>query len=537
MANISLPQPGQKPWSLNPAITAINAESTDTANIVNNGRLSASNLNNTIEDIAEPIAEAAATPLMQTLARVNRFDAFGSARLGISNPLVQSRYIDQIETLEPWNNLSGVSFNAVQVQNNSLVAASNTAPQGAKKAISPGGDISFTAEFVVPGSDAFCGVGFASAGTEIKSGSTDAFLVGVNATKNPGYVRGTDIGGTGQAAIATDVTWNAGDRCVVTGAIKDGQVSLMVTHLPTGMSYTRSSGSLPTSAWAGGVGSILAYTGGALTGASGQIKPIAVAKPFTRNKTTSLGGSSISARDMRVYMSLGGDNRTLLISPQYDPQRGAPLAVYLHNSGGTALNSVQDTRIVPYVQALLDTGYNVIMADASGSAWGNDSSRGKYVAAYEWAKSIVTTTGVILTGQSMGAQVGWNLLARDEIPNVQAALFVAGVCSLQNLYNSAQYQGNINSAFNVTSFSAIPNSYKPELRKGYEFRGVPVMLVHSPEDATCDIGTAQSILSKIAPYAPEATLVTSTGGHMAAPQFAAAVSQGIPFLQKYAPVN
>lgn len=49
MADIgNLPTPGQKPWSLTPVITAINAESTALTNLVTTGRLSQDNLSNAI---------------------------------------------------------------------------------------------------------------------------------------------------------------------------------------------------------------------------------------------------------------------------------------------------------------------------------------------------------------------------------------------------------------------------------------------------------------------------------------------------------
>lgn len=44
MADISLPSPGQKPWSLNPAIEAINSEVEATTDIITNGRLSSSGI-------------------------------------------------------------------------------------------------------------------------------------------------------------------------------------------------------------------------------------------------------------------------------------------------------------------------------------------------------------------------------------------------------------------------------------------------------------------------------------------------------------
>lgn len=54
MADIpALPTTGQKPWSLNPHITAINAESTATASTVNTGRLSDSNVTSRVVSLSD----------------------------------------------------------------------------------------------------------------------------------------------------------------------------------------------------------------------------------------------------------------------------------------------------------------------------------------------------------------------------------------------------------------------------------------------------------------------------------------------------
>jgi alpha-beta hydrolase superfamily lysophospholipase len=191
------------------------------------------------------------------------------------------------------------------------------------------------------------------------------------------------------------------------------------------------------------------------------------------------------------------------------------------------------------VNALLAQGYNVVMANASGSAWGNDVSRGQYVAAYEWARSLVAVSSVALVGQSMGGQVALNLLPRREIPNVQAVLLVAPVTSLDDLWaaNAGTYSPAIRSAFGVAAdgsdFETKTTGYHPEDREGWEFRAVPIMVVTSPADATCHIANAEALIDKIAPYAPEAVLIESTGGHMAAEQFTDAITHGIPFLARY----
>lgn len=226
------------------------------------------------------------------------------------------------------------------------------------------------------------------------------------------------------------------------------------------------------------------------------------------------------------------DRRMLIIAPGNDPRKPAPLAVWLHNSGGSELNALQDPqgRIQPYVQALLDDGINIVMMNMRGSSWGNEAGRSDVVAAYEWATSLVATSKVVLTGPSMGGQVAWQILVRNEIPNVAAVLLVAPVTALQNLYQSG-YKPQIDAAFNVSSFEAVPQRYKPELRAGHEFRMVPVGIITSPTDATCDIRRARELVAKVQQYAPSSFLHESTGDHMAASQFTDAIAVGLPWLR------
>lgn len=482
----------------------------------------------------------------QVAARVlgwSQLDRQGQGALARLRAQVAITQANADEVLEDWADLASVTYNQVAVSDNMLIAASNTSPQGAKIPVTIDDDgILFTARIMLGTAASFCGVGFASTDTAIKASSTDAYMIGVSSAKNPAYLRGTDIGGSGQAAIDTGVTFTAGDECLITGAVRDGQVSLTMTHLPSGVTYTRTGTghSVPTSAWSGGIGTILCYTGSGSGGASGQIGPVAAIGAVTRRRTTTLGGEDISTQTETVHMAVGGDNRTLLISAKTNPQIPAPLAVYLHNSGGSALNSIQDTRIIPFVQALLDAGINVVMADAGGSAWGNDTNRSLVVAAYEWSRDIVAVSSVILTGQSMGGQTAFNLLARNEIPNIAAALLVAPVTSLDDLWadNAGGYSANIRTAFGIaddgSDYETLTAGYRPEDRAGWEFRGVPLMIISSPDDATCHKANADTLVAKVAPYSPEATVVASTGGHMDAAQFTDAVTYGIPFLAKYA---
>lgn len=472
---------------------------------------------------------------------VARFDSAGQTKQAAINEATRDRVKAATSSIWTWANLTGLAgSNSVGVSGNRLYTTVNTSPQGAKIPVTVGPEgLMFVTAITLGTAGSFCGVGFAGTDTAMLASSTDAFMIGANTAKQPTYHRGTGVGGTGQSIIDSSVTWLAGDLLIVTGLIRDGEVSLAITHPASKTTFTRTAATpILTSAFPGGsVGHIILYTGGLSGGASHQVWPVSIMNAAVANRASAVDLVP-SAQPQHVHTVAGdGDNRHLIIAPGNDPKVPAPLAVYLHNSGGSSVNSVQDSRITGFVDALLAAGINVVMADASGSAWGNDVSRGQYIAAFNWAKSLVSTSNVFLVGQSMGGQVAWNLLVRREIPGVTAVLLVAAVCALDSLYANGSYVGNIKTAFGVASdgsdYATKAGPYRPEGREGYEFRGVPVMLVHSAGDTVCPIADANAIVAKIAPYSPQAVVVPSTGSHMAAPQFATAITSGIPFLQSY----
>lgn len=482
---------------------------------------------------------------MQSLARVNRLDSVGAARLAVTSADVRDKYDAAAEVLEPWSNLSspGVTALNVSAQSNRLVGSGN-APQAAKIAVTPStSGLLFTARIKVPNTGGNVFAGLAGSATQVpQEASVDAYMVGTDGNRKPKYLRGPNVGNVGsnggQAVIDESVTWAGGDECIVTAAVlPDGQVSTVITHVPSGMSYMRfgNSGPITTSMFpGGGIGSMLLYAGA--PGSGGSIGPVAAIKTVASRKTKTVGGENVSAHPMYIQSfvmdgSTVVDRRVLIIAPGNDPQKPSPLAVYLHNAGGSETNSIQDARIVPFVQALLANGFNVVMMNMRGANWGNDAGRSDATAAYEWATSIVATSKVVLTGQSMGGQVGWQLLVRNQIPNVAAALFVAPVTSLQDLYGTSQYRTQIHAAFNVSTFTDVPAEYKTERRAGHEFRMIPVGIVTSPDDAVCHIQYARDLIGKVKTYAPSSVLFESTGDHMAATQFQDAISVGLPWLK------
>jgi len=466
---------------------------------------------------------------------IAQLDRQGEAILASTRARVRLGFETATEVLEPWNDLTGVNAIAVQVSDNRLTDGAGTAPKAAKKAFDLAGTVgraSCVIDYQGTGTIMF-GVSGGAAGGAPVTGSTDSFLIGFRGSGVIGYLRGSGIGGTGQADLGTGAA--PFDRYLATVLVDENTVSLTLRSLSTGDEWRRS---VPRSAFdsLGGVTNIALYNSRSSSSVPYTYhEPISAVKGSYTLKTKTIAGRVVQGTEpTAAYLAKTGDNYRLQLPAGYDPRVPRPLVLWCHNAGGTASGLQDDARMKILMTALDAAGYPVLSADAGGQAWGNDTQTALYQTAYEYARSRIAVSGVVLVGNSMGQQSALQLLKRRTIPNVLAFLGIAGVASLGDLYKNG-YSGPINTAFGVTSIDQVPDEFKPERAAGWEFRGVPMMMVNSPTDAACTFAETEALVAKIAPYA-EITLITSTGAHMAAQQFTDAVTHGIPFLARYAPV-
>lgn len=490
-----------------------------------------------LEETAGPTAAAAAVRAQAARGqlRVDQLDRQGQAALSRYQGRVRVNYEAGTEVTETWANLSGVSSNGVAVDGNRLIHAPVAAPNAAKKPWTvpyEGGSAHAVIDYQGPGVYMFGVAGNASA--DPLPSSTDGFLIGFRAASDTvGYLQGTSVGGNGQANL--DTATAATGRYLASVLVDVSYVTLSLKSLATGEEWHKS---IPRSSFdsVGGVKSLLVYaakTGN--TAAPSYVEPVVAISGSTTPRTRSLAGKKVLGEvPVAHVLERTADNWRIQLPPNYDARIPTPLVMWLHNNSGTAVNGFTDARMRPLMDALASAGYIVASADADGSAWGNDSSRAKYVALYEYVRSRYAVSAVVLVGVSMGGQVALNLLPRQEIPNVVAYLGIGAVASVEDLWTG--YSSSIKTAFGVTALDKVPASYRPELRPGQDFRGVPMLLVHSPDDATCHLDRTQALAAAVAPYAP-AQVYESTGVHIAASQFKDAVTYGIPFLRKYAPTN
>lgn len=483
------------------------------------------------------LAEAA--PIRALQLRAAQFDDQGRATLATLSAAARARYEDTAEMVEDWQDLAGTAGSNGVIAADGLLTTPEyaPAPTAAKLAWKPGSyGIARAILNYVPGDTAaFFGV----AGTTKAPlpSSSDALMVGIRAAGTPGRVRGTDVGGTGQADFDPDPL--PAGRYLATVAVTPGNISLTLKSLATLQEWGRNH---PRSDMdpVGGIAHILLYAGWRSGGGQSAWEPVTYSAELTTGKARTVSGRTVRGEAPSVHY-LGpadrSDNWRVQLPAKHDPRIPTPLVLWLHNNSGTATNGAIDPRMKPLMDALSGAGYLVASADADGSAWANDGSRKKYVALFEYMRTRYAVSSVILLGVSMGGQVALNLLPRQEIPNVSAYVGVGAVASLDNLWTS--YASSIRPAFGIaadgSNYEAKTAGYRPEDRPGSDFRGIPMMLVHSAGDKTCSIESARELAAKVAPYAPEASVIESTGEHLAAAQFTDAIKHAIPFMRRYAP--
>lgn len=117
MADISLPSQGQKPWSLNPAIEAINSEVEATTDIITNGRLSSSGIDSSVATAVPGIVATTAVPIGQTESIFPRWK-----RQFRADP-TQLYVLDEGDSTADWlgpsagrvARLAGISVNSTQI--------------------------------------------------------------------------------------------------------------------------------------------------------------------------------------------------------------------------------------------------------------------------------------------------------------------------------------------------------------------------------------------------------------------------------------
>jgi len=171
----------------------------------------------------------------------------------------------------------------------------------------------------------------------------------------------------------------------------------------------------------------------------------------------------------------------------------------------------------------VNAGYIMAGCDASGDAWGNRVSLDDYAVLYRYLRDQFNIGPIVLMGGSMGGLASLNILSERVIPNIVGAILTSPICSLDAIH--LIYNLSVNTAYGTPALGPLPAAaagYDPLKKPGRVFRGVPMRFYASYGDAIAVRATnTDPFAALVAPYG-EAGIVTTTGDHADASQFATA---------------
>jgi acetyl esterase/lipase len=425
-------------------------------------------------------------------------------------------YTDAAGWSEAWTDMTAWAAGAGVALTGTEVASTgaNTTDAGASRALPAGARVRFRATLIkrATGGSGLVGIGFTTvaAGTKPTSG-TMAFV-------------GFDASGFGAVWNKTGVTQlTSGAFPVgtyyVTGTVDDYAVSLVLTQA-SGLNECRFT--VPRATF-GTVGAIALWNSDTrgVAGSGSTIGPVAargapVTSPVRSLETPSpsvfYGLPSAADQTVRVALPAG-----------YDSRIPAPVVLYAHGSGQTATAPTTDGGGVNYA-SLAANGFIVASSDQHGINWGSQAGADDLVALYRYVIARHAIGPVLLYGQSMGGLSSLQTLAGRRIPGIAGWLGIYPATNLRAMFDGGTYTQQIKNAHGIaqdgSDYATKTAGRDPQLMDAGAFRGVPMRFYASPGDTQVPKASNTDLFAaKVAPLAPEATVVTTTGDHGDASNF------------------
>lgn len=223
-------------------------------------------------------------------------------------------------------------------------------------------------------------------------------------------------------------------------------------------------------------------------------------------------------------LPLEDDTLRVELPPAYDSRMPFPLVLFCHGGGHDA-SDIGNSNTADLVRALATSTYGYITASptiGSQTPWGYPGSVTRLIDAYRYMRDHFNIGPVLLLGASQGFLTCLTALAGKDIPCIAGVYGMYPVTSLRAEYDNPTHTSQIESVYDFegeAEYAAATAGYDPQLRQGWEFRGVRIRTAASPGDTVVSKATNSDLfLAKLLPYVPEATNLTCTGEHGAVSQ-------------------
>jgi hypothetical protein len=442
-----------------------------------------------------------------------------------------AEYSAASEYTHDWANLTGWTFNKVQVSSNRLYGVDGTNPSAAYYpfAVAAGESARVTCEIVrVTGVNRTIYVGF-TAVAGVPASSPNFCGVGINGSDDFEAYIGANFVGTSTGTIGLGTRSGSGTYTVTVTADPD-YISLVVRLADSSDEgrYVIPRSSLPGG---GDIAGIQVWNNDTRGTSGSYIKGIGVRKSLTPFVTKTVTGSVIEGTAAQViHRGTSGNFWRIHLPKAMDGTFAHPICLFTHQAATGTRNSVWDeSRARPVLEALDTAGYIVISADDGGDRWGNQTSIDNYLDAVQWVRDNFYAGPLVLWAPSMGGTPAWNIILRREA-HVRAVAAICPVCDTEEMYRSP-FVSALNAAYGVSDLSGLQaalaagGGYNPIDGDMVEFtgKGVKFWVGTGTSDSTVPEALHAVVLQGLlSPYAAESTIVEIGSGHLATAQYDAA---------------
>lgn len=214
----------------------------------------------------------------------------------------------------------------------------------------------------------------------------------------------------------------------------------------------------------------------------------------------------------------GGEPFHVWIPANYDPRRGAPLALVPHGWGGHELSGAENYGAPgngdwAITAALLGAGFIVANSRAEG---GSNAGHGypHYPKLWRYLTGRLPIGRVVIWSTSFGGPSGLRLIADREVPNISAWVGTFPVTNLASIHaRNDVLRDGIDAAWGsleaAQAAGADPNLYPPSA-----FRGIRMRVRHSYADNTVyKTDNVDLLHDRIASYTDEFAVIETVGPH------------------------
>lgn len=405
------------------------------------------------------------------------------------------------ETVEDWADLTGWNQVGVQVSGGKLYGAAG-ASHGAQTDIDLDKPFRLKAHLQYVGGGAgliFIGVAADNTAVAPVGGKIIGIGINVGTGKMMSWNRGTTVEAAGTASPGSFLVTVVGDATSITLTLTSS--SGFIEHR---LRVLRST--------------FVSCDGIALWNSDSALTSGAYVGPVTLR-----AGAKVTATDRRVenlgpsveWNPVNGQNVHIATPSAYDSRKPCPVLLFNHGAGGDELQPL--AHFPQLYTELLSDGFLIASTYAHGDNWGNANAQADLLDLYRYLRDTYTLGPVVLWSNSMGGLAGLSTVAAGTIP-LAGWIGTQPVCDLDAIYATGAFTTAIRTAYGVagdgSDYAAKTAGANPMSKPGHAFRGLPMRFYSSPSDTV--VAKAQHtnpMAEKVAPFAAEATIVTTSGDH------------------------